>query len=361
MKNLTDILKSITNILPSRTIGVLGFIAVVFIIALNFIGDCFFIIQPNEMGAVRRLGQVTTATPLKPGWYFKVPIIDTADTLQVSLDTFKTEDLVVYTVDNQPVTISASMSYRIPERAVLKLLYETGQAGSVEISENIRPVLNDRIMRVFAKMNTTSLSEKRVTIAEEIKKSVQQILDELFGLEVVDLQISNIRYSKMFEDSIEAAAKAKNEALAAENTVKRIQYEGEQRVVTAKAEAEVASAKAEANKKVRILEAEADKNSKILAAEAEASSAEALVAKAEADKKAKILTAEGESRAIELEGEARAKALKMQADAIKDNPYLVEYTKAQRWGGDLPQTILGSTIPFIDVSNLMGDKAKPTP
>lgn len=329
--------------------GMLGFIVIIFIIVMNFIGDCYFVIQPSEMGAVRRLGQVTTTTPLKPGWYFKMPMIDTADTLQVSLDTFKADDLIVYTVDNQSVTVSASMSYRIPERAVLKLLYETGGAGSVDIAGNIRPVLNDRIMRVFAKMNTTSISENRVTIAEEIKKSVQQALDELFSLEVVDLQISNIRYSKVFEDSIEAAVKAKNEALAAENTVKRIQYEGEQRVVTAKAEAEIV-----------IAQSEADKKSKILAAEAEAGSAEALVAKAEADKKAKILTAEGEARSIELEGEAKAKALKMQADAIKDNPYLVEYTKAQRWGGDLPQTILGSTIPFIDVSSLMIEEAKTT-
>ncbi len=315
-------IKNLANVLPGKAIGLLGLIAILFVVVVTFIGDCFFIIQPSEMGAVRRLGQVTTATPLKSGWYFKLPMIDTVDTLQISLDTFKTEDLVVYTVDNQPVTISASMSYRIPEKAVLKLLYQTGRVGSVDIAQNIHPVLNDRIMRVFAKMNTTSLSEQRVVIAEEIKKSVQQILDDLFSLEVVDLQISNIRYSKAFEDSIETAVKAKNEALAAENTVKRIQYEGEQRVVTAKAEAEVVMAKAEADKKAKILQAEA-----------EAGSAEALVAKAEADKKAKILTAEGEARAIELE--AKAKALKMQADAIKDNPSLVEFTKAQRWSGDL--------------------------
>jgi regulator of protease activity HflC (stomatin/prohibitin superfamily) len=299
-------------------------------VVLTIVQDGYFIVEPNEMAAVRRLGQVISPAPLKPGLYFKIPLIDKADKLAVSLDSFVTENLVVYTVDNQPVTISASMSYRIPEKAVFKLLYQVGRTGSVDIAENVRPVLNDRIMRVFAKTNTTRISEDRVTIAEQIKASSQQVLDELFSIEVVDLQISAIRYSEAFEASIENAVKAKNEATAAENTVKKIQYEGEQKVVTAKAAAEQ-----------RVIEAKAD--------------AEATLARAEADKQAKILAAQGEAQAIELEGAAKAKSLKVQADAIKNNPEIIELTKAQRWSGELPKTILGNTVPFLNINELTAE------
>lgn len=304
----------IKNFVPGLVV-----IGIVLIVVLLTIGDCYFIVEPAEMAGVRRFGQVITPTPLKPGLYFKIPAIDEVDKLQVSLDTFQAENLVVYTVDNQPVTISVSMSYRIPEHAVFRLLYEVGRAGSVDIDRNIQPVLNDRIMRVFAKTNTTKISEERVGIAEEIKKSAHEVLADLFAIEVVDLQISSIRYSTVFESSIEAAVKAKNEAVAAENTVKRIQYEGEQKVVAAKAEAE------------------------------------AQITKAEADKQAKILTAEGQARTIELEGEARAKAIKLQAEAVKNNPELVEFTKAQNWNGELPRTILGNTTPLLDISSLAGE------
>ena len=227
----------------------IGCISIIFIIGLMvlIVSDGIFIIEPTELGAIRRFGQVVSPSPLHPGLHYKIPLIDQADTLQVSLDTFHAENLLVYTVDNQPVTVSVSMSYRIPEHAVFNLMYQVGRAGSVDIAENIRPVLNDRIMRVFAKMNTTKISEDRVVIAEEIKRSAQEVLNDLFALEVVDLQISSIKYSEVFEASIEAAVKAKNEATAAENTVKRIQYEGEQKVVTAKAEAEALIAEAEAN------------------------------------------------------------------------------------------------------------------
>ena len=57
------------------------------------------------------------------------------------------------------------------------------------------------------------------------------------GWKFFDLQIPAIKYSDIFVASVEAAVKAKNDAIAAENTVNRIRYEGEQKVVTAKAEA----------------------------------------------------------------------------------------------------------------------------
>jgi membrane protease subunit HflC len=250
--------------------------------------------------------------------HFKVPFIDTVDSLQVSMDTFKENNLTVYTIDNQPVSISVSMTYRIPRDAVLKLLYTVGRPGDFDISENIHPVVSDRIMKVFAKMNTTKISEARETISADIRALVTQGTRELFGVEVMDLQISGIQYSRTFDASVEAAVKAKNDAVAAENTVRRVKYEGVQKVVAAKADAE------------------------------------ALVARAEADKQAKILSAEGESRAIELQGEAQAKSLTLQAAAIKGNPELIELIKAQRWSGQLPTTLLGSAIPLLNLTPTAG-------
>jgi hypothetical protein len=42
----------------------------------------------------------------------------------------------------------------------------------------------------------------------------------------------------------------------------------------------------------------------------------------------------------------------LQAEAIKDNPAIIELTKAQRWSGELPRTILGGITPLLDVSSL---------
>src|ERR1700731_2150831 len=93
----------------------------------------------------------------------------------------------------------------------------------------------------------------------------------LYHIEVVDFQIAAILYSESFRASVEAAVKAKNEAVAAENTVNRIRFEAEQAVARANGEAEA---------KLRI---------------------------ADADRLAAILNAQGKAEAIPLEGGPGAK------------------------------------------------------
>lgn len=48
---------------------------------------------------------------------------------------------------------------------------------------------------------------------------------------------------------------------------------------------------------------------------------------------------------------ADAESIKIKNEALAQNPALIEYTKAQRWNGQLPSTILGGdTIPFFNLN-----------
>jgi hypothetical protein len=50
-----------------------------------------------------------------------------------------------------------------------------------------------------------------------------------------------------------------------------------------------------------------------------------------------------------LRGDAEADAIKARAAALASNQNLVELTKAERWDGKLPTTIVpNSALPFID-------------
>jgi len=192
-----------------------------------------YTVQPTEMAGVRRLGTVVTVAPVGPGLHMKMPWIDIVDTIQTSLDTFQMNNLTVYTIDNQAVTVGLGISYHIPASAVMRLLYGVGRSGNVDIAENIRPVLADRVLRVFSTQNTVSISANREHIAAEIRKRVDEGLGSIFGLEITDLQLSSITYSPSFQASVEAAVQAKNDAIRAENMVSRVRYEGEQAKVQA--------------------------------------------------------------------------------------------------------------------------------
>jgi membrane protease subunit HflC len=254
------------------------------LLILGTLSSSFYTVQPTEMAGVRRFGTVLTSEPIGPGLHMKLPWVDTVDTIQTSLQVFQLNDLTVYTIDNQPVTVGIGVSYRVPRDAVLKLLYSVGRTGNVDINENIRPVLADRVLRVFSTQNTVNISASREQIAASIRKDVSEALGRIFGLEITDLQISSITYSPSFQASVEAAVQAKNDAIRAENTVAKVRFEGEQAKV--QAEAQAAARIAQAN-----------------------GAAESAVVQARADRQAAILRAEGDSQAATLTGDGGPLAL----------------------------------------------------
>ncbi len=309
--------------IPLRYIAVMV-LAVAVLAALT---GCFYTVQPTEMAGVRRLGTVVTAEPVGPGLHVKVPFIDTVDTIQTSLDTFQLANLTVYTIDNQAVTVGVGLSYRVPESAVLKLLYGVGRSGNVDIVENIRPVLSDRVLRVFSTQNTVGISANREQIAGAIRKEVGTALQGIFGIEITDLQLSSITYSPSFQASVEAAVQAKNDAIRAENTVVKVRYEGEQQKV-----------QADANASVRVAQANGE--------------AQALVAQARSQREASILRAEGDAQAATLLGDAQARVVQQVGGAVASNPSVVSYETAHRWNGQMPSTVMGGGTSPLALMNL---------
>jgi membrane protease subunit HflC len=287
----------------------------------------FYTVQPTEMAGVRRLGTVVSEAPVGPGMHVKWPWIDTVDTIQTSLETFQLNDLTVYTIDNQAVAVGVGISYRIPAAAVMKLLYGVGRSGDVDIAENIRPILADRILRVFSTENTVSISANREQIVGELRKQVADALGTIFGLVITDLQLSSVSYSPSFRASVEAAVQAKNDAIRAENTVAKVRYEGEQAQVQAQAQAAV-----------RIAQANGD--------------ATAAVAQAHAQRESAILRAEGDAQAIALTGEAESKVIQQVGSAVSSNPTVTAYETAHRWNGQMPSTVLGGAVSPLTMFNL---------
>ena len=287
----------------------------------------FYTVQPTEMAGVRRLGTVVSKEPVGPGLHVKLPFVDTVDTIQTSLDTFQLNNLTVYTIDNQAVTVGVGLSYRVPESAVLRLLYGVGRSGNVDIVENIRPVLADRVLRVFSTQNTVGISANREQIAGAIRKEVGGALQGIFGIEITDLQLSSITYSPSFQASVEAAVQAKNDAIRAENTVVKVRYEGEQQKVQADALAAV-----------RVAQANGE--------------AQALIAQARSQREAAILRAEGDAQATTLLGDAQARVVQQVGSAVTGNPSVVSYETAHRWNGQMPSTVLGGGPSPVALMNL---------
>ena len=299
-----------TTKLSAKLLGTVASIAIVGFIGINAI----FTVEPTQFAGTRFLGTPNSET-FGPGLHVKIPFAD-VDHLESALNTFKINNNKVYTLDNQQVKISMSILYRIPKDAVHHLLYEVGRSGNVDIDANIETVASNRVSRIIATYNTIVISEKREEIENKMRASVQEELQRLFGLDVESFQITALEYSKIFEDSVEKAVQAKNDAVAAENLVKKFKAQADQAEATARGEA----------------------NSKAI--------------NADGDKRAAIARAEGDAAKIRLAGEAEAYSMGVRGTALDSHKSLIDYTIAEKYKGDVP-TILGSgTTPFVNIPGL---------
>jgi regulator of protease activity HflC (stomatin/prohibitin superfamily) len=264
-----------------------------------------FVISPSEEAGTRWLGGTPmTVAPLTTGMHFKVPFFENVDRIQTSRSVYTLNSLDVYTNDNQKVTIDVSIIYQIPSAAVMNLLYHVGRAGAFDIDGTILPVVRDRALAAFARYNTLTISDQRSQITLQMRKDVSEALLRLFGVETIDVQLTGIHYSPVFDQSIEEAVRAKNLAVQAENTVAQKKFEGEQKTVTASAEAQAA-----------------------------------------------VERANGEAQATVLQADAQSKAIATVGNALKTNPDYVHFYAMQRWNGILPQVVGAGSIPMIDLKS----------
>lgn len=158
-----------------------------------------------------------------------------------------------------------------------------------------------QVENVFGKFNAVAAVQNRVQLVNDISTAIKATI---IGPVIIDsVQVENIDFSDAYERAIEAR-------MAAEVQVKT----REQQLATEQVQAQI-----------RVTQAQAEADSQLAQAKADA-------------------------QATELRGKAEAEAIKARAQALASNQNLVELTKAERWNGVLPTTVLpNSALPFIDV------------
>jgi membrane protease subunit HflC len=276
------------------------------VVAVLILDNCFYVVQPNEMAGITRLGVVATKQPIGSGLHFKLPFIETVDRIQTSISRFNLPPVQVYTADNQLLTLGISLTYRVPRAAVLHLLYDVGKTGNIDIDRTIEPIIADRALRVFAGHKTINISERRAVIDEQMHVAISKALERLFGLDVIDIQIRSISYTPAFDQAVEEAVEAKAQAVKEQNLVMEKQFMAEQAVATADG------------------------------------AAKARIAQAQGEAQATVLSATAQAKSIGIVAKARALAIAQVGSAAGANPSIVPYSVATRWDGKLPTTTVGS-------------------
>lgn len=272
-------------------------IAAIFGLMLLF--GSWYTVDQGERGVHLRNGAVVGSA--EPGLGFKVPIIDTIKRVSIQNLTVQYNGVQAYSKDQQTAVIRVSVSFHVPPADVIALYSEY---GSIEGLTNrlVDRQVPTQVENVFGQYTAISAVQSRVLFVQDVTNAIRKAVK---GPVVIDsVQIENIDFSDAYEKSIELRMQA--EVL--------VQTE-KQNLEKEKVNAEIAVTKA----------------------------------KGEAD--SSLARARADAESTRLKGEAQGDAIKAKAQALAQNDNLIELTKAERWNGVLPTTMIpNSTIPFLNTN-----------
>jgi regulator of protease activity HflC (stomatin/prohibitin superfamily) len=227
-----------------------------------------------------------SAPPLDEGIHFLVPFQD--DIVQIEVRTLKYDkDTRSASKDLQSVETTVTVNYHPNPERVHVLFKEIGLDYENRV---IQPVIEETVKQVTANYNAEELITKRPLVKADIESAISERLTE-FDVTTDAISITDFEFSSLFNKAIESKVEAEQNALRAENDLRRIEVEARQHE---------ASAIGIAN--------------------------------------ANIAQANGEAEAIAIINQALA-----------NNPEYLEWLKIQSWDGVLPLVVGSDGTPFIQI------------
>jgi regulator of protease activity HflC (stomatin/prohibitin superfamily) len=214
----------------------LGFVALVLFLILKPFG----FVPVGYRGIATQMG-TPTGNIRSEGFFFKVPLIQGNKNMEVRVQKKEVEASAA-SKDLQSVTSKIAVNFAIDPTRVIDLYREVGDNYDDRI---ISPALQESIKSTTAKFTAEELITKRGEVSDTILADLRTRIGQ-YGLIASDLNILDFDYSKSFNESIERKVTAQQDALAAENKLKQIEFEAQQAVASAKGKAEAQRIEGEA-------------------------------------------------------------------------------------------------------------------
>jgi regulator of protease activity HflC (stomatin/prohibitin superfamily) len=274
----------------------LVFAAAAIAIAIVMLGS-WYTIDQGERGVHLRNGAVVGSA--QPGLGFKLPLLDSIARIPVQNLTQVYDKVPAYSKDQQTAEIRVSVSFHVPPGDVTALYSEYRDIEGLTTRLIDRQVPT-QVENVFGQYTAISAVQNRVTFVQDVTKAIRGAVK---GPVVIDsVQIENIDFSDAYEKSIELRMQAEVLVQTEKQNLEKEKVNAEIAVTQARGRADSALAEARAS-----------------------------------------------ADATRLKGDAEAAAIKAKAEALAQNQNLVELTRAEKWNGVLPTTMIpNSTVPFLN-------------
>jgi prohibitin 2 len=206
------------------------------------VGGCssFRTVDAGEIGLVNHYGAVSGET-LQPGLHLVNPITTSVETMNTTSQR-KDGETSVYTQDIQTANVKYAVTYSLDPTQAVRMRKTVGHEWEARL---IQPAIESSIKTSFGAVNAINSIEKRPELQDRVEMLLRKTLGAR-GIRIENVQLTNIQFQGDFENAVESAQVATQNAVAAKNQTVTIQERANQQVITAKAEAEALRIKSEA-------------------------------------------------------------------------------------------------------------------
>lgn len=200
---------------------------------LIVLSQSFYIVPAGhsavEFSAISGVKQGTE----QPGMHFKIPILETR-TLYRTQKNLYSVDADAASKDGQYVHTTVGVGYH-PDPVYVNWLHQNIGPGYANII--IAPAVQEAVKAATAHHDALNLIRNRSVVSFEIRSILLERLAHNHIL-MDELSITNFDYSEEFNRALERKVTAEQDAEAALNKLKQVEYEAQQKVAEARGQAE---------------------------------------------------------------------------------------------------------------------------
>jgi regulator of protease activity HflC (stomatin/prohibitin superfamily) len=226
--------------LPIKRILMWTGIAIIAFVVVSVAGCGIKIVDTGQRGIETHFGKVVSES-LPEGLYLFNPF--TNKIVEIDTRVQRTDgETDTYTRDVQQAAIKYTLNYRLQQNAAHTMYQDIGRDWELKL---IPQVVLGTLKEVVGKWDAVDLISNRDKAANTAFESIRDSLAER-NVEVSRFEITDIAYTKEFENSVEQKVIAQQKAIEEQNRTKQIEEQARQKVLSAEAEAKSMQIRAEA-------------------------------------------------------------------------------------------------------------------
>ena len=212
---------------------------IIAIIVFCLLLGTFTIVKAGQRGVVLNLGAFNGKI-MEPGFNLKIPLIQSVKKVNVQVRTMTIGKSEAYSKDLQMVDIQSTINWNI----IPSFAGEFYVKYNATFDNVLPPRLEASIKQIVAQYSAEELLNNRGEVQSKISDLFKTSVPEMVNL--VNYSLANENFTPEYEKAIENKQIAQQAAEKANNDLKRVQIEAEQRIAQAKGEAEAIKIQAEA-------------------------------------------------------------------------------------------------------------------